>query len=110
MPVEPDRVEFRVWAPDAGSVAVRVGEAEHELERADDGTLSRDVSAEAGDDYVFVVDGAAWPDPFSRWQPEGVRGPSRVLDTRAFDIAPGPKPSLDELVIYELHVGTFSLE
>ena len=99
-----------MWAPDAGSVAVRVGAAEHELERADDGTWSRDVSARAGDDYLFVVDGAAWPDPCSRWQPDGVRGPSRVLDTGAFDIAPGPKPSLDELVIYELHVGTFSPE
>ena len=54
--------------------------------------------------------GAAWPDPCSRWQPEGVRGPSRILDTGAFRIAPGPEVPLEELVLYELHVGTFSAD
>ena len=42
------------------------------------------------------------------WQPDGVRGPSRILDTSSFEIAAGPKLALDELVVYELHVGTFS--
>ena len=111
IPVGSDRVAFRVWAPRAASVAVRVAGAEHALWRADDGTWSAAVSARAGDDYVFVLDDArAWPDPCSRWQPEGVRGPSRVLDTRAFDIARRPELSLNELVLYELHVGTFSQE
>jgi maltooligosyltrehalose trehalohydrolase len=66
----------------------------------------------AGDDYVLVVDGAAWPDPCSRWQPEGVNGPSRVLDTSAFEWSDGDWDgvALDDLVIYELHVGTFSDE
>src|SRR5581483_4748176 len=41
---------------------------------------------------------------------EGVRGPSRIVDTRAFDIRPGPSVTLEELVIYELHVGTFTPE
>ena len=109
-PVERDQVDFRVWAPGAGSVAVRVGGAEHDLERHDDGTWSRDVPARAGDDYVFVVDGAAWPDPCSRSQPEGLHGPSRVVDTASFDIAPGPTLVLEELVLYELHVGSFSSE
>jgi maltooligosyltrehalose trehalohydrolase len=70
-----------------------------------------EIAASPGDDYRFVLDGAAaWPDPCSRWQPEGVRGPSRVLDTSADEIDPGPELSLDELVLYELHVGTFSRE
>jgi maltooligosyltrehalose trehalohydrolase len=69
------------------------------------------IEAAPGDDYRFVLDGGdAWPDPASRWQPEGVRGPSRVLDPAAFEIAPGPQLTLEELVIYELHVGTFSPE
>ncbi len=98
-------VEFRVWAPQARSVAVR-GE---ELDRADGGLWAGEVRAEPGDDYRFVLDGGeAWPDPCSRWQPDGVRGPSRVLDTAAFEIAAGPGLELDELVLYELHVGTFS--
>ncbi len=54
--------------------------------------------------------GDAWPDPCSRSQPEGVRGPSRIVDTAAFAIAAGPTLELDELVVYELHVGTCSRE
>ena len=111
IPVGPGQVEFRVWAPRAESVAVRLAAAEHALARAGDGTWSADVPADVGDDYEFVLDGAqAWPDPCSRWQPEGVRGPSRVVDMRAFDIAPRPGLKLDELVIYELHVGTFTAD
>ena len=56
VPLDDEVVEFRVWAPDAESVEVRVDTVEHALERADDGTWSRVVSARAGDEYVFVVD------------------------------------------------------
>ena len=97
--------EFRVWAPRASSVAVRG----RELEPSEDGFWAGAVAAGPGDDYRFLLDGAEeWPDPCSRWQPEGVRGPSRVLDPEAFEIEPGPGLSLDDLVVYELHVGTFS--
>src|SRR4029450_4478705 len=75
-------VEFRVWAPNAESVEVRVDTVEHGLDRANDGTWSREVSARAGDDYVLVLDGAeALPDPCSRSHPEGLLGPSRALAT-----------------------------
>jgi maltooligosyltrehalose trehalohydrolase len=68
------------------------------------------VDAQAGDDYKFVVDGGeAYPDPCSRWQPEGLRGPSRVVASPG--VAPLENaPSLDQHVIYELHVGTFTSE
>ena len=61
-----------------------------------------------GDLYRCVVDGSAeLPDPCSRFQPEGVRGPSCVVDVpRAARLG----LDLDELVIYELHVGSFSAE
>ena len=110
IPIDDERVEFRVWAPDAQALAVRVNGNDALLEQAGDGTWSGDTAGKDGDDYLFVVDGDAWPDPCSRFQPEGVRGPSRVVDTRRFDIAPGPRLKLEELVIYELHVGTFSRE
>src|SRR5262249_10851873 len=62
-----------------------------------------------GEDYLFVLDGdAALPDPCSRYQPEGILGPSRIVDTSAFEIAPGPALDPEHLVVYELHIGTFS--
>jgi maltooligosyltrehalose trehalohydrolase len=111
LPVEAGTVELRAWAPNARSVAVRLAGGDHALAEAGEGFWAGQAPAAPGDDYRFVLDGAdAWPDPCSRWQPEGVRGPSRVLDTGAFEIAPGPVLELDELVLYELHVGTFSPE
>jgi maltooligosyltrehalose trehalohydrolase len=96
-------VDFSVWAPNARSVSV-LG---RELDPGDDGIYSGTVETQPGDDYTYRLDGGEeWPDPCSRFQPEGVRGPSRVVDTAAFEIRPGPK--LDELVLYELHLGAFS--
>ncbi len=110
IPIDEGTVEFRVWAPHAGSLAVRLGGDEHALAVEGNSTWSARVPARAGDDYVFVLEGEALPDPCSRFQPEGVRGRSRVVDTGRFDIAPGPELRLEELVLYELHIGTFSPE
>jgi maltooligosyltrehalose trehalohydrolase len=110
MPRADGSTDFRVWAPNASSLAVRVHGDDHELER-DGEAWHGNVAARAGDDYVYVLDGGqALPDPCSRSQPEGVCGPSRVVDTGSFEIADGPGLTLDELVLYELHVGTFSDE
>jgi maltooligosyltrehalose trehalohydrolase len=101
-------VDFRVWAPKPGSVRLRLNEAEHELVEAEDGVWEAELAARHGDEYLYVLDGEGWPDPCSRWQPDGVRGPSAVVDL--------PRPpdweglSLADLVLYELHVGTFSPE
>jgi maltooligosyltrehalose trehalohydrolase len=103
--------EFTVWAPAATSLAVRVGGGDHQLVPADDGLFSGSVGAQIGDDYLFVLDGdRAWPDPCSRLQPEGVRGPSEIVDPGAFRWSDHGRSGLTpgELVIYELHVGAFS--
>ena len=111
IPLGRGRVEFSVWAPAARSVAVRVGAGDTPLGTAGGGVWAGEAEATSGDEYRFVLDGAdVWPDPHSRCQPDGVRGPSRVLDTGSFEIAPGPRLDLDELVLYELHIGTFSRE
>jgi len=103
-------VEFRAWAPNATRAAVRVGTRDHDLVAAGDGVWEATVEAVAGDDYLYVLDGEAWPDPCSRFQPEGVRGPSQVVDPSRFSWTDGGwnGVALDDLVIYELHVGTFS--
>jgi maltooligosyltrehalose trehalohydrolase len=106
-------VAFRVWAPNASGVAVRSDGRDQPLEREDGGFWVAELGVPAGADYLYVLDGEhAWPDPCSRFQPEGVRGPSRVVDPSDFrwsDEAWGGVP-LEDLVIYELHIGTFSEE
>jgi maltooligosyltrehalose trehalohydrolase len=111
VPLAGGGTEFRVWAPAASRVAVRVHGSEHALESLGEGVFSGVAPAAPGDDYLLVLDGMhALPDPCSRCQPEGSSGASRVVDTSLFPIAPGPELPLAELVLYELHVGTFTRE
>jgi maltooligosyltrehalose trehalohydrolase len=109
-------VRFAVWAPHAKRVSVRtVGGAavdERPLARDDDGVFSALIAGiDAGTDYFYRLDGARdRPDPVSRHQPDGVHGPSRVVDPGAFrwTDAGWRTPELADVVLYELHVGTFS--
>jgi maltooligosyltrehalose trehalohydrolase len=106
--IDAQQTEFRVWAPSATTLtlwAAGRGVALHEIGH---GVHEVVTTAQAGDDYWFEVDGQRLPDPCSRWQPEGLRGPSRVLAPAPR--APFERPSPSELIIYELHVGTFSSE
>jgi maltooligosyltrehalose trehalohydrolase len=113
VPHDDGTVEFRVWALRPERVAVRVGGTDHDLRPEGQGIHSARVAARAGDDYEFVLDGTPLPDPASRWQPEGLRGPSRVVDPAAFawtDDAWDGGAALRDAVLYELHVGTFTDE
>jgi maltooligosyltrehalose trehalohydrolase len=104
------RFEFRCWAPAADDVLLRLAGADHPMRDAGFGVREATVAASPGDDYVFVLDGHELPDPAARWQPEGLRGPSRLVDPGAFTWTDDAfeTPALEDLVIYELHVGTFS--
>ena len=106
-------VRFRVWAPEAERVEVVIeGAGEHRLDREPDGYhTGLVVAGGVGTRYRYRLDGAhAYPDPASRSQPDGVHGASEVVDLAAFrwsDVGwRGLDP--DDLVIYELHVGTFT--
>jgi maltooligosyltrehalose trehalohydrolase len=102
--------EFRVWAPRAQRIELELGEERYALSTAGYGVHETVLAASAGVDYSYVVDGQRLPDPCSRWQPEGLRGPSRLFDARALPASTDgfvpPRPH--DLVVYELHVGTFS--
>ena len=115
---------FRVWAPGAASVRVVLeggpGQpdgavaAEHPMARGADGYHDL-VLAQAGPGtrYRYRVDGQGpFPDPASRWQPLGVHGPSQVVEWRDFQWtdAGWPGVPLEQTVLYELHVGTFTPE
>lgn len=106
---------FRIWAPKAKTVDVKVAGQFHPMRREIGGWWEADVpSALSGTDYTFVVDGQTphLPDPRSAWQPQGVHGPSRIVDHAAFRWTDQnwQQPPLSSAIIYELHVGTFTSE
>jgi len=106
---------FRVWAPLRERIELVMEEGRAiPMNREPDGyhaVTAPDVPV--GTLYRFRVDGAGpFPDPASRYQPLGVHGPSMVIDPGRYGwtdhgFVPAPK---DELVIYELHAGTFTPE
>jgi len=116
--VGPEGATCRVWAPASSRVDVIVersdGPSVHALHRSPDGTfwaVLRDVGA--GDRYRYRLDNdRLLPDPASRFQPEGVHGPSQVVDPQSFRWTDDRWTGLElgDLVFYELHVGTFSPE
>lgn len=105
---------FSVWAPHAKSADLLLDARRIPLALTERGYWQADVPAHAGQSYQYSLNGAAGlPDPRSRWQPAGVHGASQVLNAplpgtpmgRGFRAMP-----LNEAVIYELHVGTFTAE
>jgi maltooligosyltrehalose trehalohydrolase len=110
-------VTFRVMsAATPPKLVVHTGRAagSYELQPAGDGLCAASVAgASPGDRYSYrLEDGALRPDPASRFQPDGVHGPSEVVDPARYTWRDtGWKGrSAAELVIYELHVGTFTPE
>ena len=113
VPAEAGGTDVCVWAPNAERVSVR-GQT---LQQLGDGFFGATLGLRPGDEYEVAVCGVrpcnelSTADPCSREQPGGLRGPSRVLDTAAFPWTAEPVAvPLRELVIYELHVGTFTPE
>jgi maltooligosyltrehalose trehalohydrolase len=100
---------FRVWVPAATAVEVEVDGRRYPMAR--DGEWWQ---AEApGTDYMFRIDGGEpLPDPRSLRQPAGVEGHSRTYDHRQFcwNDQAWPGRELYGLLIYELHIGTFTEE
>jgi len=110
----PGGTRFRLWAPRANSVSLRLeagNPAALPMEREPGGWFSLTAAdAGPGSCYRYLVDGKTFPDPASRRQPEGVHGPSEVIAPEAYDwsdIEWRGRP-WEEIVIYELHLGTFS--
>ncbi len=106
---------FSVWAPDASSVETVVeGVGDFPMQKSPDGYFSATVpGCGAGDLYRFRIDGRGpFPDPASRFQPQGVHGPSEIVDPSIFPWTDQEWKGVkrEGLVLYELHVGTFTPE
>lgn len=113
----PTGTQFLVWAPKRKSVEVVLeGEqhAGHALESTGDGYFSGAVAGvKKGARYRYRLDNdKLFPDPCSRYQPEGPHGPSVVIDPNDFSWTDDEWDGirLHGQIIYELHVGTFTKE
>jgi maltooligosyltrehalose trehalohydrolase len=111
------RCEFTVWAPRVQKAMVKiVAPSKHILPmERDEWGYWRSVGEGAfpGTLYLYLLDDSKErPDPASSFQPQGVHGPSQVVDHSSFVWADGHwcGVPMEKMVIYELHVGTFTPE
>ncbi len=110
-------VDFRVWAPFPEKLTLRLW---RQGQDAQDFPMHRDgedfvatAPATAGDRYAYLFpDGMAIADPVSRFLPEGVQGPTEILDPEKFSWSDATWRGVElrDYVLYELHVGTFTQE
>lgn len=109
---------WRVWSPKSADVQLVLLNGQrrtiHPMRRESDGYSVLQASGiAAGQRYAFqLASGEVRPDPASRWQPDGVHSPSAVWSPDDFEWSDHNWRGIarSELVLYELHVGTFTAE
>jgi len=106
-----NKCHFNVWAPFKNSVNLRLNGKDVPMKKIDTEYWSVSLPLKGEEKYYYNVDGKIRPDPASKFQPEGVHGPSQVInDNFSWEDKKWKAPKLRELIIYELHVGTFTKE
>jgi maltooligosyltrehalose trehalohydrolase len=120
--IGPNQTHFRIWAPKVRRVDVVLEDSAaktsrrefHALEAEEGGYFSGAAGAGGGARYRFRVNGgeAFYPDPASRFQPDGPHGSSCIVDHAAFPWTDSEWSglTLKGQVFYEMHVGTFTRE
>jgi maltooligosyltrehalose trehalohydrolase len=110
------RCRFRVWAPLCKELELHIVGPEDFVVQMEPKQLGYYTAVleglKPGTRYKYRLEnGKEFPDPVSRFQPEGVHGPSEVIDPdfpwkddRWFGLP------IENYIIYELHVGTFTRE
>ncbi len=105
---------FRVWSQFSDEIQLRIlGEENRDVKmnrESNDYWTALVEDVHPGTLYYFLQDGTERPDPASVFQPEGVHGPSQVIDMQAYkwnDQVWNVMP-LRNMIVYELHIGTFS--
>jgi len=113
--IEGNKWRFTVWSPELTTMSLHIvapSQATYPMQKDDEGYFTVDCDDVSGDTCYFFQpdDDEDVPDPASHFQPNGVHGCSAVVDHRGFkwhDAAWRGRP-LRDLIIYELHVGTFT--
>jgi maltooligosyltrehalose trehalohydrolase len=110
------RCVFTVWAPLQDTMVLHIvhpSDKRIEMQKNEQGYFTAEVETPVGTRYFFMPGGEKdIPDPASKYQPEGVHGPSEVIDHAVHhwrDEGWTP-PAFEDLVLYELHIGTFTAE
>jgi len=105
---------IRVWSPEAETLELATDALSLPLQKDDEGYWTATTTAlKPGDRYRFRIDGKeSYPDPASLHQPDGVHGPSQVMQPESFawSDAQWPNLPLEDYIFYELHTGTFTDE
>ncbi|MGF1521640.1 MAG: malto-oligosyltrehalose trehalohydrolase [Leptolyngbyaceae cyanobacterium] len=114
---EEGQCQFTLWGPELTSVELQIAAPQQQSyslrkdERGFWSVIVDDISE--GTQYRYCVNQSGiWPDPASHYQPEGVHGPSVVVDQSRFGWLDQGWQNLllQDYVIYELHIGTFTPE
>jgi maltooligosyltrehalose trehalohydrolase len=111
IPLENGMYRFTVWAPLHNRVDLLINHQTVSMTRDDLGYWTVDVSeGRHGIEYYYLLDGEKkLPDPASRWQPQGVHGPSAIFAEKfTWSDQRWTGLTLGEMVIYEIHTGTFT--
>ncbi len=111
--IGPETAVFTVWAPLAGEVGIETNGKIHLLEKKAHGFWAVDnIGILPGQEYSVMLDGKQYADPLSLWQPKGVQGKSMAFDVNkyAWHDAGWHGIPPEEMIIYEMHAGTFTPE
>ena len=118
--IDGNQTDFRVWAPKAQGLDVVVEDGAnsktrfHTLTTEADGYFSGTIHIGVGTRYRLRVDADenCYPDPASRFQPDGPHGASCIVDPTKFrwNDAEWPGLILKGQILYEIHIGTFTQE
>jgi maltooligosyltrehalose trehalohydrolase len=112
--VSAGRASIRVWAPSTPSLELWLDGGRSRMEREADGYFSTTIEAGEGLRYGFCFpeDDRLYPDPASKWQPEGPLEPSALVDLARYEWTDEGWGGIElrDQVLYEVHIGTFTIE
>lgn len=116
--VELQSTKFRLWAPYNNSIKIIVqydsdNIQEYDMKKTENGFFEYCIDLNlTGKKYSYKIDGKCYPDPVSRFLPDGVFGQTEIIDPYKYtwEYDNFNSVPLNQLIIYELHTGTFSKE
>lgn len=111
----PNESEFIVWSPFPGTIELYLSDEDKKIRMKQDSEGYWNVSVKdikPGRNYFYLLNGSRRGDPASNFQPEGISGPSQIIDHSSFEWQDNDfnPVHLKDYIIYELHIGTFTPE